>query len=133
MPDDKPPIATASAPVRTCGACGQSWQRWSDFLRDPRVRILGLQVVPDLPAANLLVFEHACGSTISVLAAKLRYLVEAPSAPADLPSLYGSDACGQECRRIENLNQCDRRCRNAVDRKLAILIDALKKGRALGS
>ena len=129
MPDGEPITVAPTAPIRTCGSCGSQWQRWNDFFQDPKVRILGLQVVPDLPEANLMVFEHACGSTISVLASRLRHLVAGSRPAADAPSLYGSDACGQECRLIENLNLCDRRCRNSTDRQLAILIHAVKQGR----
>lgn len=118
-------------PVRICGSCGQQWQYWHDFLRDPRVRILGIQVVPNMPQANLLVFEHSCGSSISVLASKLRHLVDAPDPPPGTPCLYATEACGQECRRIENLAYCNRHCRNTVDRQLAILINSIKRGRAV--
>lgn len=95
------------------------------------MRILGIQVVPNMPEANLLVFEHACGSSISVLASKLRHLIEARVPPLHAPCLYGTEACGQECRRIENLNHCNRHCRNSGDRQLAILINSVKQGRAV--
>jgi len=120
-----------SEPVRSCGSCGHQWQAWPDFLQDPRVRILGIQVVPNMPEANLLVFEHSCGSSISVLASKLRHLLEGPTPTPHAPCLYGTEACGQECRRIENLNHCSRHCRNSVDRQLAILINSVKQGRAV--
>jgi hypothetical protein len=129
MIEGEPTTAAQPAPVRVCGACGQQWQRWPDFIQDPKVRILGLQVVPDMPEANLLVFEHACGSTISVLASRLRHLVDAPPPSTTMPCLYGTTACGQECRHIKNLSRCDRQCRNAVDRQLTILIDSVKQGR----
>jgi len=113
---------------KTCGSCWQSWATWESFVHDPGVRLLGLQAVPGLPAANLLVFEHRCGSSVSVLAQKLRHLLSAEDQAAERPLLFGTETCSGHCVIIENLASCDRPCANARDRRLAILIADAKRG-----
>jgi hypothetical protein len=48
------------------------------------VRLLGFQSVVANPDINLLVFEHSCGSTVSILSRRLRHLLPElePGAPA---------------------------------------------------
>ena len=98
------------------------------FVLDPTLRLLGLQAIPGLPDSNLLVFEHRCGSSVSVLALKLRQLLSAEDQAADRPVLFGTETCSGHCRVIENLATCDRPCANARDRRLAVLIADAKGG-----
>lgn len=115
---------------RTCGACGRCWERWQDFVHDPAVALLGLQVVPGLPDANLVVFQHACGSTVSVLANRLRHLLVDEPATGNLPVLYGTEACNGHCRYLEDLRACDRPCVNARDRRLILTLGEMMKSRS---
>ncbi len=115
------------APFRTCGSCQRPWRDWREFVLDPGLRLLGLQVIPDMAEANLLVFEHACGTSLSVLVSRLRpYLSDAVEG-AKLPSLFGSEACQQHCRTLEDLEVCDRPCVNARDRRLAVAVQTVKR------
>jgi hypothetical protein len=116
-----PPPPPTEASFRSCGMCRKQWPTRQDFISDPELRLLGLQAVPDFPDANLLVFEHECGTSVSVLASRLRDLV--PDAEADdpsLPLLQGTESCSGFCNRLESLEACDRRCRNARDRRLTL-------------
>jgi len=122
-----------SQPFRTCGSCKKRWTDWQHFLHDSGVRLLGLQASPQLTAANLLVFEHRCGSTISILASRLRHLLPASTDGQSVPRYYGSDVCRDHCTRLEDLEACDRPCANAVDRRLIQLLIEMKKSRASGS
>lgn len=92
---------------------------------DPEVRLLGLQAVVIDPNFNVMVFEHRCGSSISVLTRRLRHLLPGPE-PADLPVLFGSESCRGHCRLLEDLETCDAPCRNARDRELILMIQRLK-------
>jgi hypothetical protein len=83
---------------------------------DPGVRLLGLQIAPDIPEANLLIFEHRCGSTISVLARALRPFLDGEDRHAK--NFFGTEQCNQHCRILENLSACDNRCVNARDRAM---------------
>lgn len=113
---------------RTCGSCRQGWPTAAAFLGDTTITVLGLQVAEHLPDANLLIFEHGCGTSVSVRASRLRFLLPDPAEGADLPSLYGSEECQGLCRRLEEWKTCDRRCVNARDRQLLQLVLRIKTG-----
>ena len=90
--------------------------------------MLGFQAVSRLPDANLIVFEHRCGSTISVLTKRLRpFFPEIESEPP-LPVLFDSETCNQYCRNVENLEICDRPCENARDRRMIHVLLEMKRG-----
>jgi len=112
---------------RTCGSCGQVWRSWEDFVRDPGTRLLGLQAIMSLPDVNLLVFEHRCGSSVSVLASRFRQYLPDPQDFTDSTSLRGTDQCSGLCFRLENLQQCDRPCVNARDRRLVLQLIEIKR------
>ena len=117
-------------PFLSCGSCRATWDSWRDCLLDPRLRLLGMQAVPKLPQANLLVFEHSCGSSVSVLARRLRFLLGTGSEEprqAELPELLGTEACRTHCLTLQDLGACDRGCVNACDRQLALLVAEIKR------
>ena len=111
---------------RSCGSCGVSWDTWKDFVLDPHLEPLGLQVVPGRPEANVLVYSHrGCGSTVSVLATRLHHLLtDLP--PEELPVLRETADCSGHCDHLGDLSVCDNRCANARDRRLAILTQEMK-------
>jgi hypothetical protein len=113
-------------PFRACGSCGKEWANWEDLILDPRLRLLGFQVDVRYPDANLLVFEHRCGSSVSVLASRLRPFFREIEKDSGLPSLYGTHTCNKYCSQIENLVACDRRCANARDRHMIQLLLKMK-------
>ncbi len=120
-------------PVKTCGSCGRPWSSWDDFLADPQLRLLGLQAVARVPDANLLVFEHRCGSSVSLLTTRLRHLI--PEHPSDAwPSLRGTEQCRRHCLRLEDRDACDRPCMHARDRDLLALVEDLqaRRGETVG-
>jgi hypothetical protein len=109
-------------PFRSCGACGRAWPDWREFVVDKELRLLGFQAHVQAPESNLLVFEHRCGSSVSVLAKRLRHLLP-PDDPGDPgPILYDTEACNGFCRTTEDLSACDRPCANARDRRLIRLL-----------
>jgi hypothetical protein len=115
-------------PFQNCGSCGKVWETWQDFILDSAVRLLGFQADSRLPDANLLVFEHKCGSSVSVLAKRLRHLLPETDKGMAPPVLFGSEMCGRHCRLIEDLEACDRPCANARDRRLILLFLDMKRG-----
>ena len=123
-PMDPPPIAEA---FQTCGACRRSWPSWDEFAADPAVRLRGLQAVIHLPDVNLLVFEHSCGSSISILTRRLRHLLP-PPCPGD-PSvrLLRTEQCRGHCLVLGDMAMCDAPCSNARDRELIRLALRIKK------
>ena len=120
-------VERAAVPFQICGACKRQWPTWDRFVLDPAVRLLGLQSVIANPDVNLLVFEHGCGSSVSILTRRLRHLLPEPE-PGDPPArLMGTDQCRGHCLHLEDLEACDAPCINARDRELILLVQRLKK------
>jgi hypothetical protein len=119
--------------VNTCGSCRRRWSTWTDFFVDPAVRLLGLQAVEGLPDANLLVFEHGCGSSVSVLTKRLHFLLPPDDVRREWPSLRGTEACPRHCLSLADVAACDRHCSNARDRDLIAIVQQLRDGLTIGS
>lgn len=109
---------------RVCGACRTSWSDWDEFVADPGVRLLGLQAVLGLADASLLVFEHRCGSSVSILTRRLRYLLPLDGSEA-WPSMRFTEQCPGHCYSLPDHLQCDQHCLHARDRRLLTLIEGL--------
>ena len=110
---------------RKCGACKKVWNSADEFVNDPQLKVLWLQVIPGFPDSNCIIFEHrACGSTVSVLTPKLRYLL--PRKFEYTKDLYGSAECNNHCNTRETMAACEKECVNAQDRELARLLVSLK-------
>jgi len=113
---------------KVCGSCRHTWRTWEDFVADPEVRLLGLQSSDTVPAATVLVFEHWCGTSVSILTRRLHHLV--PDHPAvDWPSLRDSDECPGHCLDTADRAPCNQRCRHSLDRDILALIVAHRMAR----
>ncbi len=121
-------IEWATRPFQICGSCRRTWSTWEGFVLDPAVRLLGLQSEITKPDVNLLVFEHGCGSSISILSRRLRHLLPEPEPGDSLGRLLGTDQCRGHCLHLEDLEACDAPCSNARDRKLILLVQRMKNG-----
>ncbi|UCF19301.1 MAG: hypothetical protein JSU87_15445 [Gemmatimonadota bacterium] len=118
----------AARPFHSCGSCDKQWPTWEAFVLDAGIRLLGLQAVEQLPDANLLVFEHRCGSSVSLKASQLRpYLLPDPEAGIALPKLFGTEECTGHCRLVADLSACERPCINAHDRRLIARVIELRR------
>lgn len=115
------------APFRLCGSCLREWASWHEFVVDPEIRLLGLQAVPHLPDGNLLVFDHSCGTSISLPVRRVRCHLpdqeEVPPRPIEL----GLRECRRYCPDLDDLAACDRPCPKARDRGIVQLILRLKR------
>ena len=114
-------------PFRQCGACKEKWSSVDDFIFDENIKVLWLQVIPGHPDANCIIFEHKkCGSTVSILAPKLRHLLK-----REFPytkDLINTDECNNHCNTRDTMAACEKQCVNAQDRELARLLVSLKWG-----
>jgi len=119
-------VGYAAAPFQICGSCKRAWETWDSLVLDPGVRLLGLQSEFALPDINLLVFEHGCGSSISILSKRLRHLLGEPEPGAPSVRLMGTAECRGHCRYLHDLEACDAPCSNARDRRLILLVQRLK-------
>jgi hypothetical protein len=120
-------VDCAAGPFKICGSCRCTWLSWDRFVLDPAVRLLGLQAAMDNPDFNVLVFEHVCGSSMSILTPRLRHLLKEPEPGEAAGRLLGTEQCQGHCRLLEDLQACDAPCSNARDRKLILLVQRMKK------
>ncbi len=93
---------------------------------DAGVRLLGLQAVNN-PDFNVMVFEHRCGSSVSILTRRLRHLLPEPEPDDPEPALFGTPQCRGHCRYLADLAACDAPCRNARDRRLILLVQQMRE------
>jgi len=124
----EPSPLTAPAPFRLCGSCQRVWATWRDFVLDPEIRLLGLQAVPNVPDANLLVFDHCCGTSISLLVKRVRLLLPGLDEGPFPPVTLGHEECVRHCEQLEDFAVCERPCAKARDRRLVQAILQLKRG-----
>lgn len=120
-------VECGAVPFQICRSCRRAWSTWDSFVQDPALRLLGLQAVVTHPDVNLLVFEHACGSSVSVLSRRLRHLLPEPAAGEPPARLLGTDQCRGHCLHLGDLAACDAPCSNARDRELILLVQRMKR------
>jgi hypothetical protein len=116
-----------AGPFQVCGSCRDAWPTEDSFVLDPNVRLLGLQSDLTHPDINLLVFEHGCGSSISILSKRLRHLLPEPRPGDPAVRLMGTDQCRRHCLVLGDMEACDAPCSNARDRELMLLVRRMKK------
>ena len=121
-------MAAPAGAFQVCGACRTPWPSWDAFIADPGIRLLGLQAVLTHADASLLVFEHRCGSSVSILTRRLRHLLPRDGSEA-WTSLRFTDACPGHCYSVRDHLQCDQHCLHARDRRLLELIEGLAAAR----
>jgi hypothetical protein len=119
-------VQSATGHFQTCGACKYVWPTWESFVFDPAVHLLGFQPLVTNPDFNLLVFDHCCGSSISILTPRLRHLLPPPEPGEPSVRIMGTELCQGHCRRLEDLAACDAPCSSARDRKLILLVQRMK-------
>jgi hypothetical protein len=123
-------VERADRTFQICGSCRRRWPTWDQFVRDSDVRLLGLQSEITKPDINLLVFEHSCGSSISILSRRLRHLLPEPQPGDPAERLMGTAECRGHCLHLEDLEACDAPCSNARDRELILFVQRMRKGEA---
>ena len=79
------------------------------------------------PDFNVLIFEHRCGSSISILTRRLRHLLPEAERGGPAGRLLGTEQCRGHCRFLNELEACDAPCSNALDRKLILLVQSMRK------
>lgn len=94
---------------------------------DPELRLLGLQAVPSQPDANVLVFDHCCGTSISLLVRRVRHLLPNAEEETLPPVQLGLEECRRHCQELEDFVACERPCPKARDRRLVQVILQLRQ------
>jgi len=105
-----------------CTCCGVSWDERDDILDDPQLDLVGFQVDFSGSSNGFFLFNHIveeCGTTIVV---EVDRFADLQSGARFEENLCGKEPCPGRCGRIDDLVRCDKPCRNARVRELAIII-----------
>ncbi len=124
--NDSEPTSRVRPAFKTCGSCKYDWADWREFVSDPFLKPVGLQAITSVPDSNLLVFEHRCGSSVSIPSKMLRDLIPGAEEEGELPLLFGKPECEGHCKSIADLTFCQEPCINARDRRLLLLLLEMK-------
>ena len=114
-----------SRAFKTCPMCECVWTARELFLADPQVELLGYQ--PDFRelTSGLLLFNHACKSTLSIPVAEFRDLYNGPIFEQ---RVLGTDACPGHCLHSSLLLPCPAACECAYVREIIQMIRDWPKG-----
>jgi len=66
------------APFKICTSCGHRWSRRAQFLADPAVTLVGYQSFIQDEVLGLFLFNHDCGTTLTVRAVRFEDLHDGP-------------------------------------------------------
>ncbi len=109
--DSKP----RALPFKSCPICSAVWPARDDFLRDPRISIIGYHVDFLDITAGLFLFNHACGTTISLAVSEFTDLYDGPVFKV---RRTGLEDCPGYCLRENALDRCPAKCECAFAREI---------------
>ena len=105
-----------------CSCCEASWDERDDILDDPWLELVGYQVDLAGLSRGFFLFNHmveGCGSTIAV---EVEQFADLKGSPRFEENQYGTELCSESQGRMDYLSRCNRPCRNAWLRDLAMII-----------
>lgn len=109
---------------KNCSCCSHEWKTRSDFLGDPRVKIIGYQAHFEELKAGLLFFNHTCGTTLALYAEIFADLYDGPIFQ---DRQTGGENCPGYCLNEENLDPCPAKCECAFVRAIIQHIKQFRK------
>jgi hypothetical protein len=95
------------------------WHGRTSFLSDPTLRLIGYQVHFQELTAGLILFNHNCGTTLSVQAKAFQDFYEGPMFTE---RLTGTEACQGSCLHEDDLRPCPAKCECAYVREVLQVI-----------
>ncbi len=113
----------SAPPFRRC-TCGHEWASREDFLGDPDVTIVGYQVDFEALHLGLLLFNHACRTTLAIEAGQFRDLYDGPVFKKKRTE---SPDCPGYCVHRDNLERCPVECECAYVREIIQILRAWPK------
>lgn len=105
---------------KICQSCAFLWETRDDFLKDRNIKLIGYQVNFKALRLGLVMFNHACGTT---LALKVESFTDLYSGPVFRENLTGSRECPEFCLNQNELRACPARCECVYVRKILQVIN----------
>jgi len=94
------------------------------FLQDPELKIIGYQANFDELQMGLLLFNHCCGTTMSIYA---KAFVDLYKGPIYKRRATGSKECQGLCLDKDDLHSCPVQCECAYVREVVAIIQSWPK------
>jgi hypothetical protein len=114
-----------SVSFKICSRCGFVWPGRTSFLSDPSLHLIGYQVHFEELTAGLILFNHSCGTTLSIQAKEFQDLY---SGPMFSERLNGTEECQESCLHEDDLRPCPAKCECAYVREvLQVILNWPKK------
>ena len=111
---------------KQCTSCAVEWRSQEEFLADPAVTLLGLQVCFNNLLEGLIMFNHTCRTTFSIEVSKFENLYEGTIYPE---RATGSEECPGYCLNERELKPCPAKCECAYVREILQVIKNFPKAR----
>jgi hypothetical protein len=92
---------------KKCSKCNHTWLNRELFLADNEIEIIGYQVDFKDLTEGLFLFNHVCGTTISI---KARVFTDLYDGPVFKRRMTDSDECAGYCRIRNNVFSCNAKC-----------------------
>lgn len=96
-----------SPPFKKCSNCGAKWKTRDQFIADRSLKLIGYEANLDALALGLLLFDHACGTTLAVRAGNFEDLYKGP---VFTERKTGSSECPGYCLHRSELRPCPAKC-----------------------
>lgn len=109
---------------KQCTSCAHQWQDQEEFLADPDVTLLGLQVCFENLMEGLILFNHSCRTTFSVEVSRFGNLYQGPIYS---DRLTAAEECPGYCLNERQLKPCPAKCACAFVREILQVIKAYPK------
>lgn len=95
---------------KQCNTCGEQWKTRDAFLSDNDIEVIGYQVFFQNLRLGLFLFNHSCGTTMSVEAEKLLDLY---TGPVYTERKNDGRKCPGRCLNENIMSPCSDECRCA--------------------
>ena len=109
---------------KSCNVCDFIWKDRDSFLSDPNTEIIGYQVSYDEEHNGFFMFNHNCGTSLSIPVDMFGDLYHGPKYKN---ILLNTEQCPEYCLDENDLNPCGEDCKFSFARELIQLIKKWQK------
>ena len=109
---------------KNCNVCCVTWKDRDSFLSDPDLEIIGYEINFLYVFDGLFLFNHLCGTTLSVKVSIFEDLYDGPKYKKILTK---SKKCPDHCLDQNELSPCSEECKYAYTREIIQVIKNRRK------
>jgi hypothetical protein len=100
---------------KQCPSCRRTWDDYTEFLADPCLQLIGYQVFFEELSGGLFLFNHSCGTTLSITVETLQHLYDGP---VYSERATGTERCPGLCLIENETSPCPVKCECAYVRSI---------------